>query len=93
MLHPSQYEPTDPEKEEEAEQNRPFMRMYGNLMEYGIALFLPDGTANGVGLEALEMLLDHFGRRDSPGRCRYISSLIEDYKRHWPYRQANFDLN
>lgn len=39
MLHPSQHEPTDPEKESEIERNRPYMRMYGNLLEYGITLF------------------------------------------------------
>ena len=69
------------------------MRMYGNLVEYGITLFEPDGTANGVGLESLELLLEHFEKRNSPGRCKYIRSVMEEYKKRWPYRQANFSLN
>lgn len=93
MMHPSQREPTSKEIEEECERARPFMRMFATLLEYGIGLFEPDGTANGVGLEMLELLLEYFEQRESYGRCAYIKRIMDEYKKRWPYRQANFSLN
>ena len=93
MLHPSQHEPNGHEKKKDESEEAPFMRMFGNLMEYGIGLFEPDGTVNGIGLELLELLLEHFEQRESYGRCAYIKRVMDEYKKRWPYRQANFSLN
>lgn len=93
MMHPSQHEPATPAQISECERNRPFMRMYGALLEYGIGLFEPNGIACGVGPEVLELLLHHFTQLNSPGRCKYIESLILKYKDRWPYRQANYSVN
>lgn len=77
----------------EEEINRPYMRMFAVLMKYGIDLFDNDGTVNGFGLETLELLLEHFQRKNSPGRCVYIKSIMAEYKKRWPYRQANYSIN
>lgn len=92
-MNPSQEEPIDPEKKSEDDENAPFMRLFGQLLEHGITLFEPDGTVNGIGLELLELLLEHFEKRESYGRCSYIRRVMDEYKKRWPYRQANYSVN
>ena len=68
------------------------MQAFGYLFGYGISLFEPDGTANGVGLEGLELLLEHFEARESYGRCAYIKRVMDEYKKRWPQRQADYSV-
>lgn len=67
--------------------------MFGNMLEYGLDLFEPDGTADGVGSEAIVTVFEHFEKKKSYGRCLYLRNLLDKYRERWPFRQANFNLN
>lgn len=68
----------------EQERHIEAMKLYGGFLKYGLCLFEPDGTINGVGVECLELVLKHFEEREAYGRCKFVHGLIKEYKERWP---------
>jgi hypothetical protein len=94
MIHPSQLQPNSPEEEEAYQYELPYIRIYHILLRDGLSVYEPNGEANGVGLECLEVLHRHYTYDTiKPGRARYLKELIDEYKKRWPFRMSNYNLN
>ena len=94
MIHPSQLRPNTPEEDEAYQQELQYIRIYHILLRDGLSVYEPNGEANGVGLECLEVLYSHYTYDNIiPRRSKYLKELIDEYKSRWPSRIANYNLN